>query len=119
MTSLMTFFFSMVLPESFGKSLAALGIVASVSVNLFAVHEGHAQEFRTATASKAATISAMELVQRLHNHDLPRDQGTDSVVIRTLTLVESFKNFIYTYTFFTNDEVPETSSDIFSSGLYA
>lgn len=115
----MTSSLNVVLPESFGKPAAAREIVPGAHVNLFAVHDGHAQEAGTATLSKAKKYFVNELVQRFHNRYLPRNSGTDLVIIRSVTIANSFKNFTYSYTFIPIDGVPETIIEILSSVLYS
>lgn len=109
----------MVLYESIDKNFAASWTIPGISASLFAAHNGHAQDFSTATASEADNISSTELVQRLNNHNFPRNIGTDLVVFRSVTILTSFKNFRYPYKCITINEISEMLGDIFFSDIYA
>lgn len=115
----MTLYPITVFRESFSKTATASWIVPGVPVNLFAVQDGHSKEVGTATVSEAGAISVRRPVQGTHDQDLPHNTGTDLVVICSVTITYSVKNFIYRYTFITNYEVPKTLGDIFSSFPYA
>lgn len=90
-----------------------------VPPKLFAVYDIHAQEGGTTTVNEKGAISATEPVQRLHNHNLSQNPDTNFVGICSVTIVDSYKNFTYPYTFITNDEFLELLGDIFTSGLSA
>lgn len=118
MTSSMTFFLNMALLESFRKTALVGGAVPGVTVTLFAVHECHAGTVSTAIVRELCAISATKLVRRFHSYDLPRNPGTNLVIIYSITIANSFKNLINPYTPTSNEVVPERFDEIFSSGLY-
>lgn len=73
----------------------------------------------TATVSKESAASETETMRKMHNPDLPREQGSHSVVVRTVVIADLVKDLAYSYTFLANDEVPGTLGDIISSRPHA
>lgn len=69
----------------------------------------------TAGASAAGATSETAAVRTLHNHYLPQAYSTDLVVVPTVVIFDSVKDLAYPYTFHTNEEVPATLGDTFSS----
>lgn len=109
----------MVLGKTFGNSVTVREILSGVPLKLLALQNGHAHQMGTATGSETGVPSKMEVVRTLPNHDIPREQGTELVVVRTVVIADSVKNLAYPYTFHTNDEVSTALGDMFASGLYA
>lgn len=59
----------------------------------------------------------MDLCRILHNHNLPSNDDSGHVVIRSPVIADSEKAITYLYPFLTSEEVPETFRDIHSSGF--
>lgn len=59
----------------------------------------HSKQVGSATLSEAGLTSKKDAVRRMHNHKLPCKQGKDLVVIHSVDIADSMKDFAYPYTF--------------------
>lgn len=85
---------------------------------LYGLQNGHAAQAGTVTLSEAGATFEIEAVRSLHRHNIPWEQGTDVVVIRTVGIADIGKRLACTYTLFSNDGVPAPLGDIFSSVVH-
>lgn len=89
-----------------------------MSVKIFALHNKHAVQVATATVSEAGATYETEAVRRMHNPDIPREQGADLVDFQAVAIADSVNDLLYLYMIRTKKEVTGTLSDMFSS-LYS
>lgn len=109
----------MVLHKNFGITATTYKVLPGVAARIFGLYNRHGAQVGTATVNKAVQTSYGEAVRSIHNHDLHRKQGTDSVSIRIVGIVDSIEDRVYPYTIATNEKVPPTLGDMFLRGLFA
>lgn len=111
-------FFQMVCGNSYTKSPFERGLRAGEVVQLYVFHNERSVMVGKAILCNIGLSDPHELRRTLHNHQLPRTHLDDHVVIRKVEPAPSTQDIRYPYTFTTNDEVPETVSDMSSNGFY-
>ena len=86
------------------------------SVKIFVPVDKHPQEVGTADVVRERTG---ELRRVLHNHELPKSDLQDMVVVRNVFINAKHGDLPYPYTFRTQDEVPDRLRDMYRAGYFA
>lgn len=112
-------FLKSILRANVGQTAAHPDLLPSKLVHLSVKVSGEAVFANTAILGNANTLVESSLRHRLQNHDLSCSVEADQVFISAKKIQEQCKTLLYPYPFNTDDKVPETLSNFYTSGFHA
>lgn len=118
LTNQTTTLFKKVRAKSLGTDPQSAGSCLMWFLAVLTFYNGRAKKVGTTAVSEAGMTSENEALKKLHNHDLPRTEGTDFVFVHRNVVANSVKDPSYPFPVHTINKVQAFLDNIFSSRLY-